>query len=123
DGCGTSIDQWMAETVAPLLLALGQLDLGFDHPAAPEGESVETRADAERLGLGRCVASYILPENLLWWRLDPTGHRYAECLVREYAEVEGGVEARYRHWTASESTLHDADGTALTVTPHAFGRV
>ena len=123
DGCGTSIDQWMAETVAPLLLTLGQLDLCFDHPAAPEGETVATRADAERLGLDRCVASYILPENLLWWRLDPTGNRYAECLVREYAEVGDGLEARYRHWTAAEATLYDDEGETLSVTPHAFGRV
>ena len=35
DGRGTTIDQWMAETVAPLLLALGQLDLCLDHPPAP----------------------------------------------------------------------------------------
>ena len=123
DGCGTSIDQWMAETVAPLLLTLGQLDLAFDHPAAPEDEEVETSADAERLGLDHCFASYILPENMLWWRLDPTGHRYAECLVREYHEgLEGSVE-RYRYWTADESTLYDADGTVLSVTHHPFGRV
>src|SRR5690606_28074228 len=70
DGCGTTIDQWMAESVAPLLLALGQLDLCFDHPPAPDGEAIETRADLLRLGLDTCVASYILPENMLWWRLD-----------------------------------------------------
>ena len=123
DGCGTSIDQWMAETVAPLLLTLGQLDLCFDHPVAPEGEVIETRADVERLGLDRCVASYILPENMLWWRLDATGHRYAECLVREYAEAEEGVEVRYRHWSTTESTLFADDGTVLGVTPHSFGLV
>ena len=123
DGCGTSIDQWMAETVAPLLLTLGQLDLAFDHPAAPEGEEIETRADAERLGLDRCVASYILPENMLWWRLDATGHRYAECLVREFHEGVEGLEERYRYWTADESTLYDVEGTVLSVTPHPFERV
>ena len=123
DGCGTSIDQWMAETVAPLLLTLGQLDLAFDHPAAPEGAEVETRADAERLGLDRCVASYILPENMLWWRLDPTGHRYAECVVREYHENPEGARERFRYWTEDESTLLDADGTVISVTPHPFGRV
>ena len=123
DGCGTSIDQWMAETVAPLLLTLGQLDLAFDHPAAPEGEEVETRADAERLGLDRCVGSYILPENMLWWRLDPTGHRYAECLVREYHEEVQGPAERYRYWTAEDSTLYDPDGQVIATTPHSFGRV
>ena len=128
DGCGTSIDQWMAEVVAPLLLTLGQLDLCFDHPALPDGEVVETRADAERLGLDRCLASYILPENMLWWRLDPTEHRYEECLVREFAEVvnEAPVvrsDVRYRYWTAEGSTLFDAEGRVLASTPHPFGRV
>ena len=127
DGCGTSIDQWMAEVVAPLLLTLGQLDLCFDHPALPDDAVVETRADAQRLGLDRCLASYILPENMLWWRLDAAGHRYEECLVREFAEVEAdgdvATEARYRHWTAEGSTLYDADGVRLAATPHPFGRV
>ena len=107
----------------PLLLTLGQLDLAFDHPAVPEGEEVETRADAERLGLDRCVASYILPENMLWWRLDPTGRRYAECLVLEHHEGPNGPLERYRHWTADESTLYDLDGSILSVMPHPFGRV
>ncbi len=127
DGCGTSIDQWMAEVVAPLLLTLGQIDLCFDHPALPEGEEVATRADAERLGLDRCLASYILPENMLWWRLDSTEHRYEECLVREFAEVDQGAatgsEIRYRHWTATGSTLFDAGGSVLASHPHPFGRV
>ena len=123
DGCGTSIDQWMAEAVAPLLLTLGQLDLCFDHPTAPDDEEIETRADAERLGLDRCLASYILPENMLWWRLDPTGNHYEECLVRESHEGEDGAEVRYRHWTASGSTLYDVDGERIEATPNVFGRV
>ena len=127
DGSGMSVDQWMAEVVAPLLLTLGHLDLCFDHPALPDGAVVETRADAERLGLDRCLASYILPENMLWWRLDPTGHRYEECLVREYAEVEEGAaagsEVRYRHWADDGSTLYDVEGVKLALIPHPFGRV
>ncbi len=123
DGVGTSIDQWMAETVAPLLLALGQLDLVFDHPVAPEGADVSTLADVQSLGLDRCVASVILPENMLWWRLDPTGQRYDECLILEPTENEVGVEPRYRHWTAEGSTLYDADGTVLESMPHGYGRV
>jgi len=123
DGCGASIDQWMAEAVAPLLLTLGQIDLCFDHPAAAEDEEVETRADAERLGLDRCLASYILPENMLWWRLDPTGHRYDECLVRESHEAGDAAEVRYRHWTAAESTLYDDGGERISTTPNPFGLV
>jgi hypothetical protein len=123
DGCGTSIDEWMTETVAPLLLVLGQVDLMMDHPPLPEGETVATRADVSRLGLDRCVASVILPENLLWWQLDPSGQRYTECLVQECHEVPGGVETRYRYWTAAESTLYDVDGNVLAVTPNPFGVV
>ena len=55
---GTSIDRWMADTIAPILLALGQLDIIFDHPATTE--DVKTRADVQRLGLDTCVAGYIL---------------------------------------------------------------
>jgi hypothetical protein len=124
DGCGTSVDHWMAETVAPLLLALGQVDLYLDHPRAPEGAEIATRADATRLGVDRCLASVLLPEDMLWWRLDTMGSRYAECLVLENAEdQDGNPLAHYRHWTETESTLYEADGTKLEVTPHPFGRV
>ena len=123
DGCGTTIDQWMSETVAPLLLVLGQLDLYMDHPPAPETESIETRADLHRLGLDRCIASYILPENLLWWRLDSSGQRYVECLVLETHETDQGNQIRYRFWTSRDSTLFDADGEILAVVPHSFGIV
>jgi hypothetical protein len=123
DGCGTTIDQWMTDTVSPLLLTLGQLDLLMEHPPAPDGETIETRADITRLGLDRCVASYILPENMLWWRHDASGHRYEECLVLEYHETVDGSVPRYRHWTDSESILYDEEGEVLSVDPHPFGRV
>jgi hypothetical protein len=123
DGYGTPIDQWMSETVAPLLLVLGQLDLYMDHPPAPDGEAIETRADVQRLGLDRCVTSYILPENMLWWRLDASGQRYLECLVLEHHETDEGTDLRYRHWTVEESTLYDADGTVLSDAPNPFGVV
>jgi hypothetical protein len=123
DGCGTTIDHWMSETIAPLLLTLGQLDLCMDHPPAPEGEAVETRADLSRLGLDRCVASFILPDNMLWWRLDEAGNQYIECLVREYHEGDELVSVFYRHWDDQGSTLYDADGNEVASTPHGFGRV
>ncbi len=123
DGCGTTVDQWMSETVAPLLLVLGQLDLYMDHPPAPDGEPIETRADLQRLGLDRCVASYVLPENMLWWALDPTGQRYLECLVLEHHEGGDGPLTRYRHWTPEGSTLLDADGGVIAVAANPFGVV
>ncbi len=123
DGCGMTIDSWMSETIAPLLLILGQLDLCFDHPPAPEGSTIETQADAALMGVDRCVASFILPENMLWWRLDETGRRYSECLVREVVEVESGTIERFRHWTSSASSLYDDAGEHLLTVPHSFDRV
>lgn len=123
DGSGTSIDLWMAERVAPLLLTLGQIDLCVDHPTAPAGETIETHADVQRLGLDRALASYILPQDMLWWRLDPTGNQYLECLVREWSETDAGSVPLYRHWTDRESTLYDEDGEVVSVIPHPFGRV
>jgi hypothetical protein len=123
DGCGSTIDQWMAETVAPLLLVLGQLDLYMDHPPAPDDETIETKADSDRLGLDHCLASYVLPENLVWWKLDVTGHRYLECLVQEHYETDEGIELRYHYWTTTESTLYTSDGEVIAVTPHTYGLV
>jgi hypothetical protein len=120
EGRGTSIDQWMSGTVAPLLLVLGQLDILVDHPAAPLGESVRTRADEIRLGLDECHASYILPENLVWWSQDRLGD-YRECLVREPREDGGAV---WRYWNAQSWSLYDVrgEGIAGPVT-HPYGRV
>ena len=123
DGCGTSIDHWMGETIAPLLLTLGQLDLCMDHPSIPEGELVETQSDVKRLGLDRCVASFILPENMLWWKLDESGNHYLECLVREFHEINEGTSTFFRHWDNQGSTLFDFEGTEVSNTDHQFGRV
>jgi hypothetical protein len=147
DGRGTPVDDWMRETVAPLLLVLGCLDVCLDHPQAPPGETIETRADELRLGLDRCVASYILPQNMVWWRLDAAG-RYRECLVREYTNPSerldhdrhgnaidpddpGGVgEAwrydyvSYRLWRHDEAILFSYNGDrVIERVPHRFGRV
>jgi hypothetical protein len=120
DGRGTSIDQWMSGTVAPLLLVLGQLDILVDHPPAPAGQRVRTRADEVRLGLDACHASYILPENLVWWSLDRLGD-YAECLVREPLEDGGAV---WRYWDAHGWSLYDVRGERITgPVPHPYGRV
>ncbi len=114
DGAGTTIDLWMAETLAPLLLVLGQIDLCVDFPAA------ESACEGNP---SRCVISVILPQDLVWWRLDSSGCHYEECLVVESVETPQGMGARFRHWTASESTLYEADGTVLEVLPHEHGRV
>jgi hypothetical protein len=121
DGRGTSIEDFMSETVAPLLTVLGQLDLCFDHPEAPEGTMVSTKADLKATGLDRCVASIILPENMVWWRLDANRAAYAEALVFE--RYSGGV--CYRHWTDRSSFCYDTEGKYIADRSrlHPFGRV
>lgn len=123
DGCGTTIDQWMSETIAPLLLVLGQLDLVMDHPPAAESDLIETQADIQRLCLDRCIASYILPENMIWWKLDADGQHYLECLVLEPHDTDEGPQSRYRFWTCEESTLFDHEGNVLSTTANPFGVV
>jgi hypothetical protein len=120
DGRGASIDQWMSGTIAPLLLVLGQLDIIVDHPPIPAGETIRSRADEVRLGLNTCVASYILPENLLWWKLNRVG-AYEECLVREVQD-SGGIYWRY--WDSRCWILFDLSG-AIKDGPveHHYGRV
>ena len=129
DGRGTPIDDWMRETVAPLLLVLGCLDICLDHPKAPPGVKLVTRADELAAGIDRCVASYILPVNMVWWRTDAAG-RYIECLVREYQDPADRIDmdskgnaidiedagqvgsewrknyVRYRLWRSDESILY-----------------
>jgi hypothetical protein len=135
DGTGKRVDRWMRDLVAPTLLACGSLDILLDHPPAPEGAVILSRADAARLGIQGCIASIILPENMVWWRLGPRG-RYVECLVRECAELDVMPSrtamaaapalrdpSHYRHWTPNESALYDAEGRELDRAAHPFGIV
>jgi hypothetical protein len=147
DGAGAPIDDYMRETIAPLLLVLGCLDICLDHPQAPPGETVKTKADELRLGLDKVVASYILPMNMVWWRTDAAG-RYLECLVREYIDPADRMDydkdgnaidpedlgniaeawrrsyVRWRLWRSDESILYSFDGSEiLDRVPHNFGRV
>lgn len=119
DGRGSSIDEWMPGHVAPLLLTLGQLDVWVDRPADPEdGTAVRSFGDEQALNALRPVASYILPQNVRWWRLDRRG-RYIEVVVREFDE-EG--TATFRHWTRTGWTLYAANGKVVEERPsHGYG--
>jgi hypothetical protein len=120
DGRGTSMDQWMAETIAPLLLVLGQIDICLDHPALPDGEEARSRADEMRLGLDAVVATYILPENLEWWVLDERGH-YEEVLIRE---VRDDQSVQWCYWNEEVYVRYDAEGDLIgSVTDHDYGEV
>lgn len=129
DGRGTDYPTWIQEDVAPVLMVLGQLDICFDHPKAPDGQEPLTRADQERMKLDSCRATIILPENMVWWRLALDGG-YAECLVREFADPDDpGSGELFRHWTSAESVLYSPGSSAseaareISRTPHNFGRV
>ncbi len=123
------------------------IDVCLDHPQAPVGDVVKTRADELRLGLDKVVASYILPMNMVWWRTDAAG-RYVECLVREYVDPADRMDydkngnaidpddpgdigetwrrtyVRWRLWRINESILYNFDGSeVLDRMPHNFGRV
>ncbi len=116
DGRGASMDQWMAGTISPLLSVLGQLDVIVDLPPLPPGESVRSRGDEMRLGLDRPVASYILPENMVWWKLKVDGC-YSECIVRECQDDQS---ITWRYWNEKLWALYDSDGKAIESRPHPY---
>lgn len=118
DGKGTSIDDWMAETVGPMLMVLGCLDVVFDHPAAPDPEAVKTIADQQRLKLDTVVAGIILPVNMVDWDLS-TADRYARCVV---AEIRDDGATQYREWSSTGWVLYDEGGRALKDGEHSYGR-
>jgi hypothetical protein len=148
DGRGTPIDDWMRDTVAPLVEVLGLLDVVFDHPKlGPHQNIPQNRREEQDIGLNRCYASFILPENMVWYRLDTAG-RYAECLVREYVDPAKRMDydkngntidpedpgalgnawrmsyVNWRLWRSNESILWNYDGSVLIErTPHPFARV
>jgi hypothetical protein len=125
DGAGTPVDSWMQTEVAPLLYTLGTLDILIDHPPAPEGVEIRTLADQQALGMDAAVASILLPQNVVWWALNPD-RSYAECVVREMVDDPDDstrqVE-RFRHWTADSWALYEADGRLLGEDSHPFGVV
>jgi hypothetical protein len=148
DGRGTTIDDWMRELIAPQQLYYGNLDLCFDRPRLPEGaKPPENLAQERELSLDSVVASYILPENMVWWTKDLAG-RYTQCLVREYidpsehegdeceepSDIDGDddiaeewrkANIQWRHWTSIDSTLYNHNGKEIVgpPIPHNYGRV
>ena len=118
DGCGTTIDQWMTETVAPLLLTLGQLDLCIRSPAGagrrghrdprptPNGSgstaaSPRTSCPRTCSGGGSTRPATATPSA---WSASSTRRRRAGRTLSD-------------HWTDDESTLYDAEGTVLSSHP------
>ncbi len=143
DGRGTDINEWMRETVAPLLIALGMVDLYFDHPSlgmtasaqepqAPafvgSDAAIQSEADVIAANLKGCTVQVILPSNVLWYELDYTGKYYTQILVREYDTVpqDKGYDRyveTFRHWTGSGWTLYGLDGNIIGEGVHRYGRV
>jgi hypothetical protein len=122
DGGGSTIRNWMKDTVCPLGFTLGQLDIICDHPPLPDDvkpEDIRTNADARQYDLNRVVASYLLPENVIDWKLDRQG-RYVEILLMEPQE---SGEIHYRHWTPEDWTCYDGRGNVIEgPVAHPYGR-
>jgi hypothetical protein len=119
DGRETTLQEWMKQEIGPLLSALGMIDVQFGHPARDDDEPAlfgDDLSDADK----RCVASYILPENLPWWRPDYTGRYYVEALVKERHDVDGRERVRYRHWTHLEWALYENDGELVEWSYHNY---
>ena len=121
DGRGTEVGKWMRKTVGPMLLTLGQIDLVFGHPEMDDETVVNTRADQRALGLDRCIASYILPENIVWWRLNKAKSAYVELLVHE--RFDNGY--RWRHWIDDRSDCYSSEGEYMPECSwtHSLGRI
>ena len=119
DGSGATIDQWMAGVIAPMILTFGHLDILCDRPPNDSGEDVVTRADELRLGLNTCVASYVLPVNIPWYRIDRR-YRYTELLMREVGD-EGGQTWRY--WNPLLWVQYDDKGEEIARQDHAYQQV
>jgi hypothetical protein len=127
DGRGTDIDRWMQDTFAPLLLSLANLDAAFDHPQPPEGVQIISRDDELRYKLGACLASIVLPTEVVWWELDAAGD-YSRILVRETRckiDKRGSHDEEdvYRYWDGSQWILYEAKGKEIDRRDHRFGRV
>jgi hypothetical protein len=120
DGANTQIRDWMRDVVGPLLMDLGQLDLIFERPFVEPAKrgKIKTKADESAVGLDTVVASFLLPENVVWWKLDKRG-RYEQVLVCEPQEQAG---PSYRFWEPDKWTLFDYDGNKFDESDHPYGR-
>jgi hypothetical protein len=121
DGRDTSLNDWMREVIAPLICALGMIDVSFDHPVISPGEPpiLGRETDPRK----QCVARYYLPENVLWWDLDYTKRYYLEVIVREWEwdSIRGEWLDNYRHWTYEDWTLYNMHGEVIDGGFHPFG--
>ncbi|WP_165072103.1 hypothetical protein [Paludisphaera rhizosphaerae] len=109
---------WFPSAVAPLLMALGQLDFLVDRPAAPADDQPKSRADDYRLKLDRAIVQLVLPTDVVWWRLDALG-RYTDVLIRE---TDDDGNPAWRYWGPTHWHLFNADGKHVGGKEHTYGR-
>ncbi len=128
DGRGTPMDEYMQDTLAPQILVNATMDAVLDRPRLAPGMKPPAHLGQEQeMGLDRCVLSYILPQNLTWALFDHAGN-YLECVVREWHNTSDSQHGRnadtvaadlrpnqsyYRHWTPTEWTLYNEDGSEV----------
>jgi hypothetical protein len=122
DGSNTPINDWMRDTLDPLFLTHGQIDLIFERPTISKEDraKIKTRADELEAGLDKVVISYILPENVVWWELGKRMGQYEKVLICEPQEQAG---PGYRFWERDKWTLFDYDGNEIDTQPNPLGRI
>lgn len=116
DRAGSDIGHVVSSSLAPLLMVFGCLDICIE-PAAAKGE-VRSQADVLAQKLTSPRLSYVLPQNVPWWRLDDIGN-YTEILIVE--NVEGGT--RFLYWGADRWARYDDRGNEIKSDEHGIGRV
>lgn len=128
DGRGTPMDEYMQGVLAPQLLVNATMGGVLDRPRlAPGMRPPANLGEEKELGLDRCILSYILPQNLVWGLFDHAGN-YVECVVREWHNTSDSQhghntdtvaadlrpnQSYYRHWTQTEWTLYNEDGSEV----------
>jgi hypothetical protein len=123
DGRETSLEEWMREEVAPLLSSLGMIDLAFYHPVRSPDEPVMF-GDQLNAPERQCVVKCILPENILWWRLDYTGRYYVEVNTLKYSITDEGEEIKtIVNWTNEDWSEYNMEGKLLETSEHGLGIV
>jgi hypothetical protein len=123
DGRETSIGEWMQDTLMPLLIALGMIDLVFRRPHRPADEPAMFDDRSTAAPEQQCMVDYALPEDVLWWRLDYTGKYYVEVNVRERHIINGNEVDLICHWTHKDWTIYDQEGKVQAKGMHGFGVV
>lgn len=120
DGTGSTMAEYMRDTVGPLLSSYGQLDVYCDRPMATEADrkDILNMTDLAERGLNKVVLSYFLPENVYYWELFPDG-TYKRILISEPNEDGNHT---FCFWEPGKWTRFSDRGKKVDGEGHTYGR-